>query len=178
MESCRVLKMMPQNHIHNGEASTAREALKHKDVEKVIMCDIDEVIVNFCRAHLEENQLGFNLFSMILSEAELEKTEEKFDVIVGDLPDPIEGGPCNNLYTKNFYEQVIKPHLKDNGIFVTQAGPAGILSHKAIFTSIDKHCKTSVQICVGIHSSCAILCRFMWMGDGFRSTTQIGCCTT
>lgn len=26
-----------------GEGSTAREALKHKGAEKVIMCDIDEV---------------------------------------------------------------------------------------------------------------------------------------
>lgn len=27
-----------------GEGSTAREILRHKTVEKVIMCDIDEVI--------------------------------------------------------------------------------------------------------------------------------------
>lgn len=26
-----------------GEGSTAREALKHRSVEKVVMCDIDEV---------------------------------------------------------------------------------------------------------------------------------------
>lgn len=26
-----------------GEGSTAREALKHKDVQKVFMCDIDKV---------------------------------------------------------------------------------------------------------------------------------------
>lgn len=26
-----------------GEGSTAREALKHKDLQKVIMCDIDRV---------------------------------------------------------------------------------------------------------------------------------------
>ncbi|XP_050382406.1 thermospermine synthase ACAULIS5-like isoform X2 [Argentina anserina] len=123
-----------------GEGFTAREALKHKYVEKVIMCDIDEVVVNFCRAHLEANHEAFSddRLHLVFNDAktELEKTEEKFDVIVGDVPDPIEGGPCNNLYTKNFYEQVIKSHLKDNGIFVTQAGPAGILSHKDIFTSI------------------------------------------
>ncbi|KAL6224242.1 hypothetical protein ACLB2K_003097 [Fragaria x ananassa] len=123
-----------------GEGSTAREALKHKGAEKVIMCDIDEVVVNFCRVHLEANHEAFsdNRLQLVFNDAkaELEKTEERFDVIVGDVPDPIEGGPCNDLYTKRFYEQVIKPHLKDNGIFVTQAGPAGILSHKDIFTSI------------------------------------------
>ncbi|KAL6274422.1 hypothetical protein ACE6H2_025114 [Prunus campanulata] len=123
-----------------GEGSTAGESLKHKDAEKVIMCDIDRMIVDFCREHLTENQEAFrdDKLHIVFNDAkdELEKTEEKFDVIVGDLPDPIEGGPCNDLYTKPFYEQVIKPHLKDNGIFVTQAGLAGILSHKDIFTPI------------------------------------------
>ncbi|PQQ08902.1 thermospermine synthase ACAULIS5-like [Prunus yedoensis var. nudiflora] len=101
-----------------GEGSTARESLKHKDVEK-------SMIVDFCREHLTENQEAFHddKLHIVFNDAkdELEKTEEKFDVIVGDLPDPIEGGPWNDLYTKPFYEQVIKPHLKDNGIFVTQA---------------------------------------------------------
>lgn len=52
--------------------------------------------------------------------AELEKRNEKFDVIVGDLADPVEGGPCYQLYTKSFYERILKPKLNDNGIFVTQ----------------------------------------------------------
>jgi len=29
-----------------GEGSTAREALRHRSVEKVVMCDIDEVSLN------------------------------------------------------------------------------------------------------------------------------------
>lgn len=42
-------------------------------------------------------------------------------MIVGDLADPVEGGPCYQLYTKSFYELVVKPKLHDRGIFVTQA---------------------------------------------------------
>lgn len=97
--------------------------------------------------------------------AELEKSCEKFDIIVGDLADPVEGGPCYQLYTKSFYEQILKPKLNHGGIFVTQvddqfmsfffqfftptfekhktyilfdmqAGPAGIFTHKEVFTSI------------------------------------------
>ncbi|PON54848.1 S-adenosyl-L-methionine-dependent methyltransferase, partial [Parasponia andersonii] len=80
------------------------------------------VVVDFCRAYLTENQEAFRDNRLQLpSQDELEKSEEKFDVIVGDLADPLEGGPCNDLYTKYFYQQ---------------AGPAGILSHKQIFTSI------------------------------------------
>lgn len=54
--------------------------------------------------------------------AELEKRTDKFDIIIGDLADPVEGGPCYQLYTKSFYEQILKPKLNDNGIFVTQVG--------------------------------------------------------
>ena len=38
-----------------GEGSAAREALKHKSIEKVVMCDIDQVInvsVLIARIHL------------------------------------------------------------------------------------------------------------------------------
>lgn len=41
-------------------------------------------------------------------------------MIVGDLADPIEGGPCYKLYTKSFYEYTVKPRLKQDGIFITQ----------------------------------------------------------
>ena len=47
------------------------------------------------------------------------KREEKYDVIIGDLADPIEGGPCYQLYTKTFYELTVKPRLAQGGIFVT-----------------------------------------------------------
>lgn len=57
---------------------------------------------------------------MVNFRAELEHREEQYDVIIGDLADPIEGGPCYKLYTKSFYELVVKPRLKHNGIFVTQ----------------------------------------------------------
>lgn len=48
------------------------------------------------------------------------KRKERFDIIVGDLADPLEDGPCYQLYTKSFYEKILKPKLNDNGIFVTQ----------------------------------------------------------
>lgn len=57
---------------------------------------------------------------MCSSRAELERRDEHYDVIIGDLADPIEGGPCYQLYTKSFYEFTIKPKLNQGGIFVTQ----------------------------------------------------------
>ncbi|KAF4375767.1 hypothetical protein F8388_014489 [Cannabis sativa] len=123
-----------------GEGSTAREALKHKLVDKVVMCDIDQEVVDFCQRYLTVNKEAFlhKKLDLVINDAkaELEERSEKFDIIVGDLADPVEGGPCYQLYTKSFYEKILKPKLKPNGIFVTQAGPAGIFTHKEVFTSI------------------------------------------
>ncbi|PHU25146.1 Thermospermine synthase ACAULIS5 [Capsicum chinense] len=68
--------------------------------------------------------------------AELEQRQEKFDIIVENLADPVEGGPCYQLYTQSFYENIVKPKLDDTGIFVTQAGPARVFTHKKVFSSI------------------------------------------
>ncbi|KAJ7544567.1 hypothetical protein O6H91_09G083100 [Diphasiastrum complanatum] len=124
-----------------GEGSTARETLRHKSVQNVVMCDIDKEVVDFCRAYLTSNREAFrsNRLDLIIndaSRAELEKQKDTFDVIIGDLADPVEGGPCYQLYTQSFYEKIVKQRLNSGGIFVTQAGPAGILSHGEIYTSI------------------------------------------
>ncbi|CAH2065686.1 unnamed protein product [Thlaspi arvense] len=123
-----------------GEGSAAREILKHKTIDKVVMCDIDQEVVNFCKKFLTVNSEAFcnKKLELVIKDAkaELEKREEKFDVIVGDLADPVEGGPCYQLYTKSFYQYILKPKLSPIGIFVTQAGPAGIFTHKEVFTSI------------------------------------------
>ncbi|KAG9133471.1 hypothetical protein Leryth_013278 [Lithospermum erythrorhizon] len=123
-----------------GEGSAAREALRHKSLDKVVMCDIDQEVVDFCRRHLTANHEAFhnNKLNLVINDAkaELEGSKEKFDIIVGDLADPVEGGPCYQLYTKSFYENILKPKLTSNGIFVTQAGPAGVFTHKEVFSSI------------------------------------------
>ncbi|CAI9776329.1 unnamed protein product [Fraxinus pennsylvanica] len=123
-----------------GEGSTAREILRHRPVEKVVMCDIDEEVVEFCKSYLVVNREAFcdPRLELIINDAsaELERRAELYDVIIGDLADPIEGGPCYQLYTKSFYEFVVKPKLNQGGIFVTQAGPAGIFSHTEVFSCI------------------------------------------
>ncbi|XP_078179915.1 S-adenosyl-L-methionine-dependent methyltransferases superfamily protein [Carex rostrata] len=123
-----------------GEGSTAREVLKHNTIHGVVMCDIDQEVVAFCRRYLTVNYKTFVSDKLCLvindAKAELEKRQEKYDVIIGDLSDPVEGGPCYQLYTKSFYQNVVKPKLNYRGIFVTQAGPAGVFTHKEVFTSI------------------------------------------
>ncbi|GFZ15575.1 S-adenosyl-L-methionine-dependent methyltransferases superfamily protein [Actinidia rufa] len=102
--------------------------------------DSEMEVVDFCRRHLPANKQAFcnKRLHLVINDAkaELEQRNEKFDIIVGDLADPVEGGPCYQLYTKSFYDQILKPKLNHNGIFVTQAGPAGVFTHKEVFSSI------------------------------------------
>ena len=41
------------------------------------------------------------------------------------------------LYTQDFYRNVVAPKLAPKGIFVTQSGPAGVLTCSEVFTPIN-----------------------------------------
>lgn len=125
-----------------GEGATARECLRHKTVKKVIMVDIDKVVTDFCSKNLERNTAAFSDPRFILvnddARAQLESWPDKFDVIIGDLADPLDGGPCYQLYTQDFYRHVVLPKLNPGGIFITQSGPAGFNSCTEVFTCINR----------------------------------------
>jgi thermospermine synthase len=124
-----------------GEGATSREVLKHKSVEECKMVDIDGKCVEMCRKHLVDHHQGaFDnaRHKLIIEDAKkiLEESEDgHYDVIILDLADPVDGGPCYQLYTDSFYE-MCKSKLAKGGILVTQSGPAGILSYSDVFTPI------------------------------------------
>jgi spermidine synthase len=123
-----------------GEGATAREVLAHRSVERAVMVDIDEQVVDFCRRMLPQHHGGaFDDPRLELrfddARAYLEATDETFDVIVLDFAEPLEGGPAALLYTREFYETV-RSRLNDSGIMVTQSGFAGPLDARACFTPV------------------------------------------
>jgi len=108
-----------------GEGATAREVLRFKSVEHVVMVDIDEEVVRVSKEMLPEwHQGAFDNPKLELVIADgikyVEEAREKFDVIIADLADPLEAGPAYKLYTKEFYEK-LKGLLEPGGVFVTQA---------------------------------------------------------
>ncbi|KAF3645210.1 Thermospermine synthase ACAULIS5 [Capsicum annuum] len=115
-------------------------ATQYQDIQLLDTKPFGKEVVEFCKSYLEVNKEAFSdpRLDLIINDAraELERREERYDIIVGDLADPIEGGPCYQLYTKSFYEFIVKPRLNQGGIFVTQAGPAGIFSHTEVFSCI------------------------------------------
>lgn len=56
------------------------------------------MVCSFCEKHLEANTEAFKdpRLELIIDDAraQLEKAEGTFDVIIGDLADPVFGGPC------------------------------------------------------------------------------------
>ena len=113
-----------------GEGATLREALSHKTVKRAVMVDIDEEIITLCRKYLPDHSRGaFEDKRAELHHTDareyLAKCQEKFDIIIIDLPDPIEKGPAYLLYTQEFY-QLVRDRLTSNGIISVQAGSASI----------------------------------------------------
>jgi spermidine synthase len=125
-----------------GELGTAREILKHKSVEKVVMVDIDEQVVNFCKRDLPEWHDGCiddERLELHYTDARgfLAKSEEKFDVIIMDIADPIEAGPGILCYTQDFLK-IAQEKLNPNGCIVTQSGACSLLTWHECFTVVNK----------------------------------------
>ncbi len=110
-----------------GEGATVREVLKWRSVEKVVMVDIDGEVVDACKEHLSEMHQGAfedARTEVLIADALdcLDESENKWDVIISDLSDPIEEGPSFKLFTREYFEKCRRA-LKDDGVFVVQAGP-------------------------------------------------------
>ncbi len=116
-----------------GEGATLREVLKHPSVKKAIMVDIDRELVDLCRQHLPEwSQGAFEDERARLyfqdARAFVDKIKDRFDVIISDLTEPLEGGPSVYLFTREFFSR-IESVLTDDGVFVLQAGSADPFYH-------------------------------------------------
>ena len=110
--------------IGGGDGGILREAIKHKNIEKVTMVEIDKDVVNACSLHmpkLNDGAFASKKANVIIGDGVefVKNTNEKFDVILIDSTDPISVG--EGLFTREFYQNV-KKCLNDNGILVTQSG--------------------------------------------------------
>jgi len=122
-----------------GEGATLREVLAHRFVNKAVMVDIDQEAVDVCRRFLPSLHQGcfddkrVELLHLDAREY-LSESKQKFDAIVMDITDPVEGGPSSMLYTCEFYGIVAK-RLAPGGVLAVQSGPCN-LHDMAVFTAI------------------------------------------
>jgi spermidine synthase len=109
-----------------GDGLAAKQILKYSDVEKITLVDLDEQMVTLCRENKEISMLNSNSLknkklTVINQDAYkyLEATDEKYDVILVDLPDPNDES-LNKLYTDLFY-RLCGNALDQNGILAVQS---------------------------------------------------------
>lgn len=111
-----------------GEGATLREVLSHKTVKKAVMIDIDEEVIAISQRFLPDHSRGAfedkrTELRHVDAREYLAQGREAFDIVIIDLPDPIEKGPAYLLYTKEFY-QMVRDRLTPDGIISVQAGSA------------------------------------------------------
>jgi spermidine synthase len=110
--------------IGGGDGGAAEEALKHPSVERVVLVELDEKVVDIAKQHFGAIHRGvFDNPKLELLIADglkyLAETAEKFDHIALDLPDPI--GPATALYEEAFFRDC-KRSLTPGGVLTLHMG--------------------------------------------------------
>jgi spermidine synthase len=126
-----------------GEGATLREALRHNSVKRAVLVDIDGEVTALSRKYLPGLSAGaFEDPRTEVHHADardyLEKSPQKYDVFIIDLPDPIEEGPAYRLFTQEFY-RTVSARLNKGGIVAVQAGSASLtelLNLSAVYSTL------------------------------------------
>ena len=123
-----------------GEGATIREVLAHDSVERVVMVDIDREVVDLCKEHLGGHHQGaFDDPRLELRHMDalqyLRDADERYDVAIIDVPDPLEGGPAYLLYTTEFYD-LLMSRLTESGMMAAQSGPTGPALYSQCFSVV------------------------------------------
>jgi spermidine synthase len=117
-----------------GEGATLREALRHPTVDRAVMVDIDGELVGLCKEWLPAFHAGaFDdpRTELVFADGRSWLTAQPagaFDVIILDLPEPLETGPALQLFTREMYG-LAQSKLAPGGVIAVQSGSAGLHGH-------------------------------------------------
>ena len=108
--------------VGGGDGGTAREVLRHPEVERVTVCEIDGEVIRVSREYLPALASSFDDPRVEIREADgarfVAEHPDTFDVIIVDSSDP--WGPAEVLFQEPFYRSM-RDALKTDGIAVTQS---------------------------------------------------------
>jgi spermidine synthase len=109
-----------------GEGLIAKQALKFPDVEQITIVDLDTAVFKLANEladvrKVNQSALTHPKVRCITADASiyLQQTQNTFDVIIADLPDPSNEGVARLYSTFNFHH--VRRHLNPGGVFATQA---------------------------------------------------------
>lgn len=119
--------------IGGGDGGTLREVLRHKTVEKAIMVEIDEMVIEVSKIYMNVARGAFEdpRAEVIVGDGVeyLKNTDEKFDVIIVDSTDPV--GPAKMLFSEGFFRSAYET-LNDNGLYITQSGSVYLFTNELL----------------------------------------------
>ena len=108
--------------IGGGDGGTIREVLRHPSVKRAVLCEIDAMVVDACRAWIPQTAHALSDPRVRVHIADgvtfVKDTPDRYDVILVDSTDPL--GPATPLFGKDFYRHVFA-RLTDEGLVVAQA---------------------------------------------------------
>lgn len=108
--------------IGGGDGGTVREVLKHKTVKKVVLAEIDGLVIDACKEFLPTISCGLSDPRVDIQVVDaidfIKDKKNEYDIVLIDSTDPM--GPGEGLFTDEFYSNV-KASLKDGGIMVAQS---------------------------------------------------------
>lgn len=109
--------------IGGGDGGTVRELLRHSEIEKIDLCEIDSLVVSCAEKYFPSISQGLRdarVTVHITDGIEYVKSLESnsIDLLIVDSTDPI--GPGEGLFTQEFYKDV-KKALTEEGLMVCQS---------------------------------------------------------
>ncbi len=107
--------------IGGGDGGVARELTKYDTIERIDLCEIDEVVVMACRKYMPSTAAQLDDPRVVIHYEDglpfARRASNEYDLIIVDSTDPF--GPGEGLFTREFYGSC-KNALRPNGILVNQ----------------------------------------------------------
>lgn len=107
--------------IGGGDGGAMREIIKHPGIEKAVLVEIDDRVVEISKQYLPEISCALGDKRVEVNIADgikyVQEHKNEFDVIMVDSTDPV--GPAAGLFAIDFYRSIYES-LKEDGIFVAQ----------------------------------------------------------
>ncbi|MDY0042385.1 MAG: fused MFS/spermidine synthase [Desulforhabdus sp.] len=130
--------------IGGAEGATLREIFRHPGITRVVMVDIDDQLIEVCKEHLtlwHQGSYQDSRLELITGDGRsyVQNCAEKFDCIIVDLSDPLEGGPAVLLFTREFYE-LLKNRLTPKGAIAFQGegiSPQEVALHARMVNTLE-----------------------------------------
>lgn len=107
--------------VGGGDGGVIREVLKHPEVEKAVLVEIDGKVIEYSKKYLPEiaGELDNPRVEVLVNDGYMHiiESKNKYDVIMVDSTEPV--GPAAPLFERGFYQGIYEA-LKEDGIFVAQ----------------------------------------------------------